>query len=167
MNIQWLWSVMQGYTDGLSTAEVLRIPLSIPKLLYYVGWLLRVAYTGWYAVLCNTSSDSYTAAPLSLAPHSKVLNDGWMMLKGSTLHTACSVHMRSSKASRSALSCSVTKGWMPCPRNVFSFSSRRIKKHTQVITSPERPLVVSCEMSIFRSKCIQHYYSNTTQGQIF
>lgn len=26
MNIQWLWSVMQGYTDGLPTAEVFRIP---------------------------------------------------------------------------------------------------------------------------------------------
>lgn len=45
MNIQWLWSVMQGYTDGLSMAEVLRIPLSIPKPLYYVGWLLKVLYT--------------------------------------------------------------------------------------------------------------------------
>lgn len=41
MNIQRLWSVTQGYTDGLSMAEVLRIPPSIPRPLYYVGRLFK------------------------------------------------------------------------------------------------------------------------------
>lgn len=156
MNIQRLWSVMQGYTDGLSTAEVLMMPPSIPKLLYYVGWLLKVVHTGWYTVSRKTHPP--TAVQELLSPSCSKVPNG-----AQTPRTVCSVYTRSFSATSVY---SLTKA--EC--NTLCLSSEKkgwINKNAKVIATPSGPLVmIIWEIRILKSKYIHSCVYSVLQGQI-
>lgn len=149
MNIQRLWSVMQGYTDGLSTAEVLRMPPSIPKLLYYVGWLLKVVHTGWYTVSRNPSSDSRAAALISFLFQSakRCSNPAYCM---SSSHEVTLSH----------LWLQPDQGWMQYVVFKLGGGEKKNKrankqKNAKVIAAPSGPLVmIIWEIRILKSKYI-------------
>lgn len=149
MNIQRLWSVMQGYTDGLSTAEVLMMPPSIPKLLYYVGWLLKVVHTGWYTVSRKTHPPTAVQEPNG----------------AQTPRTVCSVYTRSFSATSVY---SLTKA--EC--NTLCLSSEKKErvnkqKNAKVIATPSGPLVmIIWEIRILKSKYIHSCVYSVLQGQI-